>query len=74
MFKNETGRNLLDYIIYLRVEKAKALLKNTDYKIYSIVQEVGYRDERHFKNIFKKYVGCTPNQYRKGQDYTTTIK
>ncbi|MDU5109942.1 MAG: response regulator [Clostridium sp.] len=65
MFKNETGRKLLEYIIHLRIEKAKILLKNTDYKIYNIAQKVGYKDERYFASIFKKYVGCTPNQYKK---------
>ena len=46
------------------MEYAKKLLVTTDMKISEIAQKVGYTSENSFYAVFKKTVGCTPNQYR----------
>ncbi|WP_187644842.1 helix-turn-helix domain-containing protein [Paenibacillus terrae] len=48
-----------------RIEKAKALLQSTDYKIQTVAPEVGYFDEAHFTRTFKKWVGMLPSLYKK---------
>ncbi|RIX49258.1 AraC family transcriptional regulator [Paenibacillus nanensis] len=62
-FKQFTGINFIDYVTELRIEKAKALLRETDLKINDIALEVGYQ-QRYFNRIFKKQVGITPGQFR----------
>lgn len=64
LFKKETGFNFIDYLTSLRIEKAKELLEDVNYKIYEIASKVGYDDQRYFSQVFKKYTGYTPKEYR----------
>lgn len=64
LFKSETGTNYSDYIISLRINEAKRLLKATDDKVNTIAMKVGYSNIHYFSRIFKKVVGVSPNQYR----------
>ncbi|MFD2880943.1 helix-turn-helix transcriptional regulator [Paenibacillus rhizoplanae] len=52
-FKQITGENLSDYLTGLRVEKAKALLQNTNLRLSQIAELVGYEDEKYFSRVFK---------------------
>lgn len=66
LFKQETGLTLTDYIIEIRIRKAKQLLKNSpDLKIHEIGTEVGYPDPAYFNKLFKRIVGVTPNEYKR---------
>ncbi len=65
LFKKETGMNFLEYLIDIRIEKAKELLKETDKSVSSIAFEVGYSDLKHFSKLFKKLTGLKPSEYRK---------
>lgn len=64
-FKKYTGFSPTDYIISLRIDKAKYLLENTTLTVYSIAHQVGIHDINNFTNLFKKKVGLTPTQFRK---------
>jgi len=64
LYKHETGESLGDYIIRIRMEKAVYMLKHTNKKIYEITTELGYQNPQYFSKIFRKYYGCTPNEYR----------
>lgn len=64
-FRKETGLNLSDYLIRVRIEKAKELLLNSDLRIREIGEEVGIPDEKYFSRIFKRLTGVSPNDYRK---------
>ncbi|MFC6602313.1 helix-turn-helix transcriptional regulator [Ectobacillus funiculus] len=63
-FKQEFKENISDYIVKIRMNRAKALLKNKDFKIYEIAHMVGYQDDKYFRKVFKKVEGVTPNDYR----------
>jgi len=63
-FKQEFNVNISDYIVQIRINKAKSLLKNSQLKIYEIANMVGYQDDKYFRKVFKKIVGITPNEYR----------
>lgn len=66
IFKEETGESPINYLIKIRLEKAKEIL--TSYNsgsIKSIANEVGYDDVYHFSKLFKKYYGISPQNYRK---------
>lgn len=60
-----TGYSPIDYLILLRIERAKILLRTTDYTIGEIADMVGYPNEQHFSKIFKARTGMAPGRYRK---------
>ncbi|WP_270169918.1 response regulator [Paenibacillus sp. SYP-B4298] len=64
MYKKETGLSLWDAIIQERIQEAKRLLEETEYKITEIAERVGYTSLGSFSNLFKRVVGVTPQQYR----------
>jgi two-component system response regulator YesN len=63
-FKQQFQENLSDYIERLRMDKAKLLLMNPQYRIVHIAELVGYKDEKYFSKVFKKLEGISPNVYR----------
>jgi two-component system, response regulator YesN len=64
MFKQELKTNFLEYLHQIRIEQACLLLRQQSLKISDIAHDVGYNDEKYFFQVFKKYTGLTPNQYR----------
>ena len=64
-FKRETGINFSEYLISVRIEQAKSMLKEITYTISEIADRVGYRDANHFSKVFQKQVGIKPSEYRK---------
>ncbi len=64
LFKEMTGQKYIDYLILYRIEKAKSLLKQTNYKIHEIGERVGYENPRYFTLVFKKYAKQSPVEYR----------
>lgn len=67
IYKKETGKTINQYITEVRIEKAKELLRTTDYKLYSIANKVGYQDGKYFSKVFLKVVGMKPSDYRERQ-------
>lgn len=65
IFKKETGSNFYDYLVNVRMEAAKALLRETNNTILAIAENVGYKDGKYFSQLFKKKVGINPSKYRK---------
>ncbi|PWV94543.1 helix-turn-helix protein [Paenibacillus cellulosilyticus] len=65
LFKEHTGVNFADYLLTLRMERAKQLLASTDRPINDIASLVGYDLPLSFGRTFKKSVGMTPSDYRK---------
>ena len=64
VFSQTTGQSFTEYLIYLRLRKAKELLKTSNLKSSQIATEIGYNDSHYFSYIFKKNVGMTPSDYR----------
>ena len=64
MFKKELGKNFVDYLNGLRIEKAKELLMDPRYKTYEVAEIVGIPDAHYFSRLFKKYEGLSPTEYR----------
>lgn len=62
-FKQVTGKNFIDYLTELRMEKAKELLRESEMKINDVADQVGYQHS-YFNRIFKKLEGMTPTRYR----------
>ena len=64
IFKEETGENFTEYLTNLRIEKAKELLRDTEYSVKEICLQVGYSEPNYFSRSFKKNVGVTPTEYK----------
>lgn len=64
-FKGVFGENISDYLLNLRIEKAKELLISTDLSILEISENVGYENQSKFSAIFKRKTGYTPLAYKK---------
>ena len=64
IFKNETGFTPHEYIVSVRINTAKYLLKNTRLTIKSICFRTGFSCESVFCSAFKKNVGVTPASFR----------
>lgn len=65
LFKKKTGMTYQSYVTSLRIEKAKQLLWEDQYKIYEIAELTGYNDTAYFSKIFEKNTGCRPSEYKK---------
>jgi len=64
LYKTSTGRNISDYITELRVDKAKALLTESQAKVQDVAVAVGFDTAGYFTRFFKKHVGVTPQEFR----------
>lgn len=64
-FKQYTGTNFVNYLKNIRLEQAKKLLVETDWKVLEISQKTGYDNEKHFMKVFKATLGVSPSEYRK---------
>ncbi|RTE10845.1 response regulator transcription factor [Paenibacillus whitsoniae] len=65
LFKKETGETMIDYLIRIRMKKARELLQDPNVKIYEVADAIGYSDPNYFAKLFKKIEGIYPQEYRK---------
>ncbi len=64
LFKKQMDSSPITYLIQLRMDKAKELLRKTDATLQDIAVSVGYSDVYFFSRAFKKYTGVSPVHYR----------
>lgn len=64
VFHEKTGSSFTDYLIEIRMQKAKQLLLNTNLNVSQISRQVGYNNEKYFSRSFKKWAGVTSQEYR----------
>ncbi|GGG25684.1 response regulator [Paenibacillus abyssi] len=64
MFKRVTGQNFIDYLLALRVKKAKELLQSSSFKVYEVAERSGFNDVKYFSKQFKKMVGMSPAEFQ----------
>jgi len=64
LFKMRTGRSSLEYLLRLRLQHAKSLLKQTNIPIAEIAHSIGYEDAFYFSRVFKKACGISPSHFR----------
>jgi AraC-like DNA-binding protein len=65
IFKMRMGISPIQYLISVRIEKAKAMLKGTNMSIAEISCAIGYPHANYFNEIFKRATGVTPGRFRK---------
>ncbi|MDH6369367.1 two-component system response regulator YesN [Paenibacillus sp. PastF-3] len=65
VFKQDTGRSIVQYMNELKINKAIELLKLPDTRIKEVASQVGIDDPFYFNRVFKKIVGLSPSDFRK---------
>jgi AraC-like DNA-binding protein len=65
-FKEMVGETPLEYLTSWRMQKAAALLQNTDKKVIDVARSVGYDSDATFSKAFKRVVHVAPSEFRKG--------
>ncbi|MGI2293546.1 helix-turn-helix domain-containing protein [Paenibacillus sp. GXUN7292] len=64
IIKRETNKTFLQYLSYIRIQKAKELLDDHELKIQEVAEATGYGNRSTFIRVFKAQVGITPSEYR----------
>lgn len=65
LFRKEMGIGFSNYLLNLRIEYAKKLLRESNLKIVKIAEQSGFNDYHYFSKVFKKSTGKSPAKYRK---------
>lgn len=68
--KKETGKNYIELVVRSRMERAKRLLRDPSYCIEEVAAAVGYKNYISFYQMFVKYEGISPRDYRNGGEKT----
>ncbi len=64
LVKKETGNTFLEILTRVRMEQACNMLRDPNNKVYEIALAVGIKDSKYFSQIFKRYYGMTPVEFR----------
>jgi AraC family transcriptional regulator len=64
LFKQSMGISPHQYLIQQRIEKAKLLLQQPEYRIIDIAAECGFANPSHFARCFRRSTGVSPHQFR----------
>jgi AraC-like DNA-binding protein len=65
VFTKTFGESPYEYIVRLRIEKAKNMLITENFSVSEICEEIGYSSIGSFSFLFRKKVGMSPTQYRR---------
>lgn len=64
LFKREMGKTISEFVQETRIQRAIKLLQDPNIKVYEVADQVGIQTTAYFTYLFKKLVGCTPQEYR----------
>lgn len=65
LLRGEINMTFKEYLVQLRMEEAKKILRDESLSIAETAEKVGYCDISHFIKCFKQYVGVTPGEWKK---------
>lgn len=63
-FKKHTGLTFIDFLTNTRLQAAKKLLQEEQFKIYEVAVRSGFNDVKHFSKRFKKVFGQSPKEFQ----------
>lgn len=67
LLKKETGLSFIDYVTDVRINRAKCIMEDPTIKIYDVAELIGYNNQHYFCRAFKKVVGISPTEYKRGK-------
>jgi xylan 1,4-beta-xylosidase len=72
-FKDKMGISFHEYLNYVRLQNATALLSRPDKLITDIALQCGFAGAKAFDRVFKEHYGITPREYRKQQNFFVSL-
>ena len=67
MFRKSTGETPHQFVLRLRVERAKAMLRASDARVFDVALACGFKTQQHFAQVFRDACRVSPTEYR--QDF-----
>lgn len=67
LLKKETGLSFIEYLTNIRIKKAMYIMEDPIIKIYDVAELVGYSNQHYFCRAFKKVIGFSPTEYKRGK-------
>jgi two-component system response regulator YesN len=67
LLKKETGLSFIDYLTDVRISKSMCIMEDPTIKIYDVAELIGYSNQHYFCRAFKKVVGISPTEYKRGK-------
>ncbi|MGF1717433.1 helix-turn-helix domain-containing protein [Photobacterium chitinilyticum] len=64
LFRQQGHMRLADYITWVRIERAKFMLKKYTFRLHEVATRCGFQDVNYFFRVFKNKTGLTPSEYR----------
>ncbi len=64
LFRQRGHMRLADYITWVRIDRAKFMLKRYEFRLQEVATRCGYQDVNYFYRVFKNKTGMTPSEYR----------
>lgn len=65
LVKQQTGKSLIQHVLFLRISEARRLLNEKDMNCAEIALELGFCDQSYFTRQFRKFTGVSPARYRR---------
>ena len=62
-FRRRTGRSPMDYLLRIRIERAKAMLVTREWRVVDVAAALGFADQSHFTRTFRRMVGTSPSSF-----------
>jgi serine phosphatase RsbU (regulator of sigma subunit) len=67
MFRRSTGETPHQFVLRLRIERAKEMLRDADARVLDVAVACGFKTQQHFARVFRRMCGASPTEYR--QDF-----
>jgi AraC family transcriptional regulator len=65
MFRKSTGETPHQFVLRLRVERAKQMLRSAESRVLDVAIACGFKTQQHFARVFRQLCGATPTEYRR---------
>jgi AraC family transcriptional regulator len=64
-FRASMGASPYKYMVTLRIEQSKQMLRNSKLSVLDVALRVGFENQQHFATVFRRIAGVTPSGYRR---------
>jgi DNA-binding GntR family transcriptional regulator/AraC-like DNA-binding protein len=65
MFRQSTGESPHQFLLRMRVERSKEMLRSVEMRILDVAVACGFKTQQHFARVFRGICGVTPTEYRR---------
>jgi len=65
MFRKSTGETPHQFVLRLRVERAKEMLRSAESRVLDVAIACGFKTQQHFARVFRHVCGTSPTEYRR---------